>query len=93
MNCEEHCWPDVSIPSPVAAIVCGCAFRSADPLDLVRLPFQGSCKFVLVTPKFEAPTREMRAALPAEVPFKSMISNNIAGGTLVRFKSYACNVT
>jgi homoserine kinase len=56
---------------------------SVDPLDLVRLPFEGDCKFVLVTPKFEAPTREMRAALPTEVPFKSMISNNIAGGSLV----------
>lgn len=39
---------------------------------------------MLVTPVFEAPTREMRAALPAEVPFKSMISNSVAGASLVR---------
>lgn len=60
-------------------------YRSVEPLDLVKLPFQGKCKFVLVTPEFETPTREMRAALPSEVPFKSMISNNVAGGSLVCF--------
>ena len=80
---------------PAVAIKHACTCRSADPLDLVKLPFQGDCKFVLVTPKFEAPTREMRAALPAEVPFESMISNNIAGGSLVRLgqqrhKPYEC---
>lgn len=39
--------------------------------------------FVLVTPKFEAPTREMRAALPKEVPLKSMVHNSLQGGSLV----------
>eukprot|EP00892_Ulva_mutabilis_P007209 jgi/Ulvmu1/4860/UM020_0146.1 len=61
--------------------------RSADPLDIQLIkPDEGYCKdlrFVLVTPTFEAPTREMRAALPAEVPFKSMIANSVAGASLV----------
>lgn len=58
--------------------------RSAEPLDLLPLPFEGKAYFVLVNPKFEAPTREMRAALPAQVAFKSMLSNSVAGGSLVR---------
>lgn len=47
--------------------------RSCDPLQLVPLPFGGSSNnqqplwFVLVNPKFEAPTKEMRAVLPKEV--------------------------
>lgn len=65
-----------------------CHCRSADPLDIQLLkPDEGYCKdllFVLVTPTFEAPTREMRAALPAEVPFKSLIANSVAGASLVR---------
>ncbi len=41
--------------------------RSLEPLELLRLPFSGTLWFVLVNPKFEAPTKKMRAALPAEV--------------------------
>jgi homoserine kinase len=68
--------------------------RSCDPLDLVRLPYGalsslGSTSavpplyFVLVNPKFEAPTAKMRAALPPSVPFKSMVHNCCQGGSLV----------
>jgi len=39
--------------------------------------------FVLVNPVFEAPTAKMRAALPADVPFKSMVHNATHGGALV----------
>ena len=67
------------------------ACRSADALDLRRLtsakPLQ--LKFVLVNPVFEAPTREMRAALPEQVPFKQLISNSVAGASLVRCRSVA----
>lgn len=63
--------------------------RSCDPLQLVPLPFGGDPNnalplwFVLVNPKFEAPTKEMRAVLPQQVPFKSMINNCTQGGSLV----------
>jgi hypothetical protein len=59
--------------------------RSCDPLELVRLPFGGSdpLYFVLVNPLFEAPTKQMRAVLPRDVPFKSMIHNSTQGGALV----------
>ena len=59
--------------------------RSAAPLDLVPLPFSGELWFVLVNPMFEAPTREMRAALPATVPFQKLLANSVAGGSLVCF--------
>ena len=39
--------------------------------------------FALVNPRFEAPTKKMRAALPSEVPFKSMVGNCCQGGSLV----------
>jgi len=58
--------------------------RSAEPLDLQPLAFGGGdLWFVLVNPEFEAPTKEMRAVLPAEVPLESMISNCLQGGSLV----------
>lgn len=47
------------------SIILSC--RSTDPLELLRLPFSGNLFFVLVNPKFEAPTAKMRAALPKEV--------------------------
>lgn len=61
----------------------GC--RSCDPLQLVQLPYGGGSPlwFALVTPVFEAPTKEMRAVLPQAVPFKSMIHNSCQGGSLV----------
>lgn len=61
----------------------------------MRLPFGGASSgggsgggapglyFVLVNPLFEAPTKQMRAVLPKEVPFKSMIHNSTQGGALV----------
>jgi homoserine kinase len=39
--------------------------------------------FVLVNPVFEAPTAKMRAALPQDVPFKSLVHNSTHGGALV----------
>jgi homoserine kinase len=57
------------------------------PLELLRLPLGAAAAdlwFVLVNPKFEAPTSEMRAVLPKEVSFKSMINNCCMGGALVR---------
>ena len=46
--------------------------RSCDPLDLQRLAFDGDLWFVLVNPCFEAPTAEMRAVLPKEIPMKQV---------------------
>lgn len=57
--------------------------RGCDPLDLQALPFNGDLWFVLVNPKFEAPTAEMRAVLPKQVPMKSAIHNCSMGGSLV----------
>eukprot|EP00192_Tetraselmis_astigmatica_P013162 CAMPEP_0117665380 /NCGR_PEP_ID=MMETSP0804-20121206/9778_1 /TAXON_ID=1074897 /ORGANISM="Tetraselmis astigmatica, Strain CCMP880" /LENGTH=319 /DNA_ID=CAMNT_0005472787 /DNA_START=281 /DNA_END=1240 /DNA_ORIENTATION=- len=58
--------------------------RNVDPIDLQCLPYGGDeLWFTLVNPVFEAPTKEMRAVLPAEVPFKSMINNSLHGGSLV----------
>lgn len=57
-----------------------------DPLELLRLPLGPEAEslwFVLVNPKFEAPTAKMRAALPPTVPFKAMINNCCQGGSLV----------
>jgi homoserine kinase len=50
-----------------------------------QLQFAGDLWFVLVNPKFEAPTAEMRAVLPAEVPRQSWIHNAAMGGSLVGF--------
>jgi len=59
--------------------------RSCDPLELYPLAFNSNepLYFALVNPLFEAPTKEMRAVLPQEVPFKSMINNSCQGGALV----------
>lgn len=57
--------------------------RSCDPLDLQRLPFTGDLWFVLVNPRFEAPTAEMRAALRKEVPMNEVVNNCAMGGSLV----------
>jgi len=46
---------------------------------------------VLVNPKFEAPTAEMRAVLPKMVPMVSAINNSAMGGSLVGLTSlYVC---
>lgn len=57
--------------------------RSCDPLDLQRLPFDGDLWFVLVNPLFEAPTAEMRAVLPKQVPMASLVNNCAQGASLV----------
>lgn len=63
-------------------------YRSAKPLDVQRLEFKGGALwFALVNPLFEAPTAEMRAALPKTVPMASQIHNAAMGGTLVSVRS------
>lgn len=57
--------------------------RSCDPLDLQRLEFDGDLWFVIVNPLFEAPTAQMRAVLPQEIPMKSFIHNCAMGASLV----------
>ncbi|CAN1143203.1 Homoserine kinase [Linum perenne] len=59
--------------------------RSYDPLDLVRLPFpeDRDLFFVLVSPDFEAPTKKMRAALPAEIGMAHHVWNSSQAGALV----------
>ena len=57
--------------------------RSCKPLDLQRLPFAGDLWLVLVNPLFEAPTAEMRAVLPKEVPMAAVINNCAMGASLV----------
>ena len=61
--------------------------RSCDPLDLQRLPFAGDLWFVLVNPRFEAPTAEMRAVLRKEVPMKEV------GGATWQRMCVACIVS
>lgn len=63
------------------------------PLDILQLPFgpgpssssssSSGLWFVLVNPLFEAPTAEMRAALPKQVAMSSAVKNCAAGGALV----------
>lgn len=62
--------------------------RSTKPLDLERLESGGPIWFVLVNPKFEAPTAEMRAVLPKMVPMASQIHNAAMGGSLVRPRQF-----
>lgn len=57
--------------------------RSCKPLDLQRLPFASNLWFVLVNPRFEAPTAEMRAVLPKQVPMSSLVNNCAMGASLV----------
>lgn len=53
-------------------------------MDIRQLLFaKGDLYFVLVNPKFEAPTAEMRAVLPKMVPMLSAINNSAMGGSLV----------
>lgn len=50
--------------------------RSYDPLDVIELPTPYGLTFVLVTPDFELPTREARAAVPATLSIKQHIANS-----------------
>ncbi|XP_019191936.1 PREDICTED: homoserine kinase-like [Ipomoea nil] len=59
--------------------------RSYDPLELIQLKFpqEKNLLFVMVNPEFEAPTKKMRAALPAEIPMSSHVWNCSQAGALV----------
>ncbi|KAJ0011359.1 hypothetical protein Pint_34086 [Pistacia integerrima] len=59
--------------------------RSYDPLELMRLSFPQNKElfFVLASPEFEAPTKKMRAALPAEVMMPHHVWNCSQAGALV----------
>ncbi|KAK6946548.1 GHMP kinase N-terminal domain [Dillenia turbinata] len=59
--------------------------RSYEPLELMRLQFPNDKElfFVLVSPEFEAPTKKMRAALPAEIGMSHHVWNCSQAGALV----------
>ena len=57
--------------------------RSIDPLDLVRLPVPEGLVVVVVTPKMELATRAARAALPKEIPLRSLVHNTAQVAALV----------
>lgn len=59
--------------------------RNYEPLELIRLkfPVEKELFFVLVSPEFEAPTKKMRAALPAEVGMPHHVWNSSQAGALV----------
>ncbi|XP_031107574.1 homoserine kinase-like [Ipomoea triloba] len=59
--------------------------RSYNPLELIQLKFpqEKNLFFVLVNPEFEAPTKKMRAALPAEITMSSHVWNCSQAGALV----------
>ncbi|GLI59812.1 hypothetical protein VaNZ11_001779 [Volvox africanus] len=72
-------------PSLLGGFVLIRSCKPGEPVELLQLPFAAADRlhFVLVNPCFEAPTAEMRAVLPKEVPMKSMINNCCQGGALV----------
>ncbi|KAI3441151.1 MFS domain-containing protein [Psidium guajava] len=59
--------------------------RSYEPLELLSLkfPVEKELFFVLVSPDFEAPTKKMRAALPAEIGMPHHVWNSSQAGALV----------
>lgn len=59
--------------------------RNYEPLELMRLnfPIEKDLFFVLVSPEFEAPTKKMRAALPAEIGMAHHVWNCSQAGALV----------
>ncbi|KAK7299785.1 hypothetical protein RJT34_10612 [Clitoria ternatea] len=59
--------------------------RNYEPLELMELKFPSDKElyFVLVTPEFEAPTKKMRAALPAEIGMPHHVWNCSQAGALV----------
>uniref|UniRef100_A0A803NIW8 Homoserine kinase n=1 Tax=Cannabis sativa TaxID=3483 RepID=A0A803NIW8_CANSA len=59
--------------------------RNYEPLELIRLSFPEDKElfFVLVSPDFEAPTKKMRAALPAEIGMPHHVWNCSQAGALV----------
>eukprot|EP00850_Spirogloea_muscicola_P004778 SM000021S06411 [mRNA] locus=s21:78986:82354:- [translate_table: standard] len=59
--------------------------RSYDPLELIQLPYPAGCDlfFVVVSPAFEAPTKEMRAVLPKEISMRAHTANCSQAASLV----------
>ncbi|XVF67127.1 hypothetical protein PTKIN_Ptkin10aG0096000 [Pterospermum kingtungense] len=59
--------------------------RSYEPLELKPLifPEKKELFFILVSPEFEAPTKKMRAALPAEIGMSHHVWNCSQAGALV----------
>ncbi|KAH7669336.1 Galactokinase/homoserine kinase protein [Dioscorea alata] len=59
--------------------------RSYEPFEILPLNFPADrdLVFVLVSPDFEAPTKKMREALPAEVGMKEHIRNSSQAAALV----------
>ncbi len=57
-----------------------CLVRSVDPADVVRIPVPEGLMVVVASPAFELSTRVARAALPTEVPLRSLVRStaNIA---------------
>lgn len=55
--------------------------RSYDPLEVIQLPVPEPLYCMVVHPHVHIPTREARAALPAEIPLKTAINQwaNLAG--------------
>ena len=78
--CIFSCWPLHALHK----VTCTATCRSCNPLDIQQLTFPGDLWFVLVNPVFEAPTAEMRAVLPKQVPMSSAVHNCAMGGSLVR---------
>ena len=85
-RCPSFFWAK-SLLCKVSLLLLPC--RGLQPLDLQQLLFaKGDLYFVLVNPKFEAPTAEMRAVLPKMVPMTSAIHNSSMGGSLVSPKAH-----
>ncbi|XP_074568128.1 homoserine kinase [Curcuma longa] len=59
--------------------------RSYDPFEIIQLefPHDRDLFFVLVSPEFEAPTKKMREALPANIPMKDHVRNSSQAAALV----------
>jgi len=57
--------------------------RSVDPVDVLRLPVPAGLTIAVVTPAFDLPTREARAALPKVVPLQAMVRNSANIAALV----------
>jgi homoserine kinase len=57
--------------------------RALDPLDLVRLPIPEGLLVVVVTPRFELPTRRAREVLPDSVPLKALVCSTANVAALV----------
>ncbi len=50
--------------------------RSYEPLDIIEMPTPHGLIFVLVTPDFELPTRQARAAVPQQIAIKQHVANS-----------------